>query len=94
MSEVRDNPAASRFEMASGDALAFVRYERTGDSRIALFHTEVPEALSGQGVGSKLVRSTLDAMRAEGMKVVPRCEFVAAYIGRHPEYRDMVAEEG
>jgi uncharacterized protein len=94
VSEVRDNPAASRFEMASGDAIAFVQYERTGDSRIALLHTEVPEALSGQGVGSKLVRSTLDAMRAEGMKVVPRCEFVAAYIGRHPEYRDMVAEEG
>src|SRR5215216_7667243 len=52
MSEVRDNPAASRFEMASGDAVAFVEYERAGDDRIALLHTEVPEALSGQGVGS------------------------------------------
>jgi hypothetical protein len=27
---VRDNPAMSRFEMVSGDALALVEYRRTG----------------------------------------------------------------
>jgi uncharacterized UPF0160 family protein len=48
MSEVKDNSAASRFEMATGDAVAFVEYTRAGD-RIVLTHTEVPEALSGQG---------------------------------------------
>ena len=93
MSEVRDNPATSRFEMASGDAVAFVEYMRAGD-RIVLIHTEVPEALSGRGVGSKLVRGTLEAVRTEGLKVVPRCEFVAAYIERHPEYRDLLADQG
>ncbi len=94
MPEVEDNPALSRFEMASGGAVAFVNYERPGGGRIALLHTEVPEALSGQGVGSKLVRAVLDALRAEGAKVVPRCEFVAAYVERHPEYRDLLADEG
>jgi predicted GNAT family acetyltransferase len=94
VSDVKDNPAASRFEMESGGAVAFVEYERTGDGRIALLHTEVPEALSGQGVGSKLVRGVLEALRAEEAEVVPRCEFVAAYVERHPEYRDMVAGEG
>ena len=54
----------------------------------------MPEALSGQGVGSKLVRGVLDALRAEGAKVVPRCEFVAAFVERHPEYRDLLADEG
>ncbi len=93
MSEVRDNPATSRFEMASGDAVAFVEYMRAGD-RIVLIHTEVPEALSGRGVGSKLVRGALDAVRAEGLKVVPRCEFVAAYFDRHPEYRDLLDDGG
>ena len=93
MSDVKDNPAASRFEMASGDAVAFVEYTRAGD-RIVLTHTEVPEASSGRGVGSKLVRGVLEALRAEEAKVVPRCEFVAAYVERHPEYRDMVAGEG
>ena len=94
MAEVRDNPARSRFEMASGGAVAFVGYERTGNGRIALLHTEVPEALSGKGDGSKLVRGVLDTLRAEGSKVVPRCEFVAAWVGRHPEYRDLLADEG
>ncbi len=94
MPEVKDNQAASRFEMTSGGAVAFVEYERTGGGRIALLHTEVPEALSGQGVGSKLVRGVLDTLRAQGSRVVPRCEFVAAYVERHPEYRDMVADEG
>jgi uncharacterized protein len=93
MSEVKDNPATSRFEMASGGAVAFVEYKREGH-RIVLTHTEVPEAMSGKGVGSTLARSVLDSIRAEGGKVVPRCEFVAAYIGRHPEYRDLLADEG
>ena len=93
MSDARDNPAASRFEMTSGDSTAFMEYRRAGD-RIVLTHTEVPEALSGRGVGSKLVRGVLDALRAEGAKVVPRCGFVAAYIGRHPEYRDLLDDEG
>jgi predicted GNAT family acetyltransferase len=73
---VRDNPAMRRFEMASGSATAFVEYRR-GDGQIVLTHTEVPEAMSGQGVGSKLVGSVLDVIRAEGVTVVPECEFVA-----------------
>ncbi len=93
MSEVKDNPAASRFEMASGGSTAFVEYRRAGE-RIVLLHTEVPRALSGRGVGSKLVRGTLDVLRGEGVKVVPRCGFVASDVERHPEYRDMVADEG
>jgi predicted GNAT family acetyltransferase len=69
MSDVRDNAALGRVEMtSSGGGTAFVEYRRAGE-RIARLHTEVPEALSGQGVGSKLVRGTLDALRAEGRKV-------------------------
>ncbi len=71
MPQVKDNPAASRFEMGSGDSAAFVEYRRAGD-RIMLAHTEVPQALSGQGVASKLVSGTLGAVRAEGLRVVPR----------------------
>ena len=93
MSEVRDNPALSRFEMTSGGGTALVQYRRAGE-RAVLLHTGVPEALSRQGVGSKLVRGTLDALRAEGTKVVPRCEFVAAYVERHAEDRDLLADEG
>ena len=53
-------------------------------------HTEVPYALQGQGIASRLVRGALEAARAEGLKVVPRCSFVSAYIARHPEFGDLV----
>lgn len=92
MLTVRDNHAMSRFEMASGDATAFVQYRRSGD-HIALTHTEVPEAMSGQGVGSRLVGGVLDALRAEGAKVIPECEFVANFINRHPGYQSLMVEK-
>jgi len=38
VSEVKSNPAMSRFEMASGGGVALVKYERTGHGRIALLH--------------------------------------------------------
>jgi uncharacterized protein len=92
MSEVRDSAARRRFEMSSGDALAYVEYTRAGNW-IELVHTEVPEALAGQGVGSELVRGVLDRLRAEGVKVIPRCAFVVEFIKRHPEYRDLLAKD-
>jgi uncharacterized protein len=89
---VSDNPAMHRFEMTSGDAVAYVEYQRLGD-RIVLTHTEVPEAMSGQGVGSKLVAGVLDKTRPEGAKVVARCEFVAAFMKRHPGYQSLAIDE-
>lgn len=89
MAQVTDNKAASRFEMAVEGLTAFVAYRRNGRV-ITLNHAEVPRELEGRGIGATLVRATLDAVRAEGLQVVPRCSFVAAFIRRHPEYADMV----
>ena len=44
----------------------------------------------GKGVGSRLVRGALVQIRAEGMKVIPVCPFVKAWIADHPEYKDLV----
>lgn len=89
MTNVTDNKAASRFEMQVEGRIAFVAYRR-GDGVIMLNHAEVPRELEGRGVGSALVKATLDAVRSEGLKVVPRCSFVAAYMRRHGEYADML----
>ena len=56
----------------------------------AEIHTEVPEALSGKGVGSKLVAGALTQVRADGLKVVAECSFVRTYLARHPEYADLL----
>ncbi len=57
---------------------------------IIFTHTEVPGVMEGKGVAGTLIETALDAARAEDYQVVPLCPFVATYIRRHPEYRDLV----
>ena len=94
--DVRDVPAASRYEArlrpnSDGDAVAYAAY-LLHDREIVFTHTEVPPSLEGRGVGSRLARAALDDARRRGLAVVPRCPFIAAFIRRHPEYRDLVPE--
>jgi len=87
---VSDNEAAHQFEARVQGHLARLVYYRTGNF-VVLAHTEVPDAISRRGIGSRLVRAALDDARARQLRVVPRCPFVDAYIERHPEYRALVA---
>jgi predicted GNAT family acetyltransferase len=89
MKEVRDNRPASRFEIDAEGSIAFAAYLRE-DGTIIFTHTEVPDALAGQGIGSRLVKGALDAAREEGARVVPACSFVRHYLEGHPEYRDLL----
>lgn len=90
MTDLTDNASRNRFEMQTDGETSFVTYRRE-NGRLFLLHAEVPRALEGRGVGSKLVRAVLDHARSEGVSVVPVCSFVAATIRRHPEYQDLVA---
>lgn len=87
--QVQDNPAEHRFELDVDGHLAAAYYRRE-PGVITFVHTEVPQALSGQGIGSKLVRGALEAVRREGLRVVAKCPFVAAYMGKHPEFSDLL----
>ncbi len=86
---VVDNSAEKRYETTTDDGVAFLNYMPAGSSR-ALVHTEVPEALEGQGIGSALAKFALEDARANGRKVIVTCPFVIAYLRRHPEYQDVV----
>ena len=86
---VKDNPELQRFEMETEAGVAVADYRRTGDT-LTIFHTEVPAALRGRGLGDKLVRGVLDNVRQRGLKIVPRCWFVSGFVNNHPEYRELV----
>jgi len=87
---IRDNPAELRYEILAGDdLLGLIRYVREQDT-VVLVHTEVEPRAEGQGVGSRLVAGALSDIRARGLKLVPQCPFVRAYLARHPEYDDLV----
>ena len=89
-SNVVDNQAESQFELVVDGETALAAYRREGD-RIAFTHTEVPEALEGQGVGSRLIAGALADVRERGLKVVPLCSFVRHYIETHAEAQDLLA---
>jgi hypothetical protein len=88
---VRDNPQRHRFEAVdeSGVVAGFAAYRRSGDA-VVLTHTEVDDAFEGHGVGSRLARGALDALREQEVRVVPSCPFISAYIEDHQEYADLV----
>lgn len=86
---VHDNAAHHRFELKLDNEVAYSNYKRDGNV-LTILHTEVPAALNGRGIGSALVRGELEFARAHGWKVVPVCPFVKAYMGKHPEYADLL----
>lgn len=89
---IKNNEVAHRYEVAVGDQLAILAYRLSGE-RITLLHTDVPEALAGQGIAGTLTRFALDDARARGLAVIPRCPFVVRYIQRHSDYADVVIPE-
>jgi predicted GNAT family acetyltransferase len=92
-STVRDNPSRHRFEFEVDGAIAFSVY-RHKPGVVTFVHTEVPDALSGRGIGSKLAQGALEIVRDRGEKVIAECPFIAAYIKKHPEFQDLPAGGG
>jgi predicted GNAT family acetyltransferase len=89
--ELRDNTEKHRYELEIDGHVAFIVYRRRDNGTITLVHTEVPKELGGRGVGSTLVRAVLEAVRAEGLKLVVTCPFVSAWMDKHREYDDLLA---
>ena len=87
---VVDNAARSRFELTEQGLIAFADYRRHGD-RLVIPHVEAPPPLRGTGTAGRLMTGVFDLIRAQGLKVVPKCPYAAAFIQRHPEYQDLMA---
>ena len=86
---VQHQPDQNRFAAETDHGTAHLDYILS-TGLITLAHTEVPKGAEGEGIGSALAKAGLDHARAEGLKVLPTCPFVAHYIREHPEERDLV----
>lgn len=91
MAEVRDNAAEKRFELTRDGVTAYSTYVRAGDV-LTVDHTRVPKEAEGKGMASALTRGVLDIIRGRGEKIIPVCPFTAAYMRKHSETRDLLAE--
>lgn len=88
--EVRHNVAASRFEVVQDGHTSICDY-RLQAGQMVMNHTVVPPELGGRGIAAAMVEAALAWARAEGLRVVPQCSYVAAYMKRHPETQDLLA---
>ena len=89
---ITNNTELSRYEAhLDGDLAGFAEYHLRGSS-IVFTHTEVDPAFEGKGIGSALVRQSLDQIRAAGVyDVIPLCPFYKSWLEKHPDdYADLI----
>jgi uncharacterized protein len=89
--EVVNDASMNRYELlVDGISAGFSDYQ-VRDDTIVIIHTEIDPASRGKGLGSELVRGTLNLIRAEtDYRVLANCTFTAAWIKAHPDYQDLL----
>jgi predicted GNAT family acetyltransferase len=82
---LKDNVEQKRYEFEMEGPKPLIDYIKSNQGVVYLTHTEVPPRLQGRGVGQQLVKQILEDVERQGLKVMPSCPFVAAYMVHHPE---------
>ena len=81
-----NNTDEEQYEFHIDGFMPHVVYRMHGEA-IYLMHTEVPPQLEGKGIASHLIEAVLKDIDARHLKMVPYCQFVIAYIQRHPGWK-------
>lgn len=90
MIQVTENQPEQRFEATiDNETAGTLDYLFDGDVMVTT-HTVVPPDYEGRGVGSYLAAAALKRASEQGLKVRPECSFIANYIGKHPEFADLL----
>lgn len=80
----------NRYEITvDGAPAGFTAYVDHGGQRI-FHHTEIGEQFSGRGLASRLIAAALTDTRSQGLRVVPVCTFVAAYVTKHHDFDEIL----
>jgi predicted GNAT family acetyltransferase len=87
--QVVHNSAAQQFELRVGDLLCLLQY-RMADTKMIIFHTEVPPAVQNRGLAERMTQAALEFARAHKLKVEPRCPYTAAFLRRYRGYSDLL----
>lgn len=74
-----------------GKILAEMTYVWAGGSLLIIDHTEVSDALGGQGVGKQLVHKAVEMARAQHVKIMPLCPFAKHVFDETADYADVLS---
>ena len=87
---ITDNPERKRYEAYVGSQLAGFTDYHAQPGLITLLHTEIEPDFEGRGLGSRFVAGILDDARGRGLRVLPICPFVRAFLQKTSDYDDLV----
>lgn len=87
--QLLDNIEKKQYEFQLPNHTPRIEYIRAKNN-IYLTHTEVPQELEGQGIGSELIKQALEDIKEKDLTLVPLCPFVAHYIKEHPQWKELV----
>lgn len=86
------NEDKKRFELVVDGHIAFIEYIISNDQTMFLTHTEVPKALGGKGIGSKLVNLVFEYIKENNYTLAPLCPFVAKYLTKNLQWKEILAK--
>lgn len=92
MYELKENIEGKYYFIEAENKIAKIEYIKTKD-KIYLTHTEVPKELNGKGIGSALAKLVLEKIKKDELILVPLCPFVAMYIKKHPDWKEIVSKD-
>ena len=90
MDQLRDNTAASRYELDIDGETVFANYRKSGDT-LTILWVESPPVLRGTGAAGRLMKLLGQEAAANKWNIVPVCGYAAAWLRRSPEFRSLVA---
>lgn len=80
----------NRFEtLLENGQLAYLDYNEMDDG-LNFAHTYVPKNFEGRGLAAAIVKFALEYARQNKLLIIPSCPYVATYIERHSEFKDLV----
>lgn len=72
------------FVVAVGQDKAFLNYEYLDKKTVDLYHTEVPDAFRGKGVGKILAKSAFDFVVDKNLKMKVTCTYLIKVLKDEP----------
>ncbi|MDP1825940.1 MAG: GNAT family N-acetyltransferase [Archangium sp.] len=79
------------FVERDGARIAELTFTRVNPSLVIIDHTEVSDALRGQGAGRRLLDAAVAWARETKTKFIPVCPYAKAQFDKDPSIRDVLS---
>ena len=73
-----------------GEWVAEMTYQREGERKMVVDHTEVDESLRNKGIGEELVEEAVKYARENNLLIKPVCPFVKSVLEKSEDYEDVL----